>query len=408
MENALEKLRWLDYEKHFVRTLRQRRVGKDEFIVPARNPGLQFNLYIQLLKWLLTQIEVTNDEEVENEEEDRDATISEFQNVDTFDDPNLIAQKLMLVLRCLRYEIDFPITKLKQPYGGEAISILNFLADRALDSQTFQHKEPQYVTLDKLKSAELDEQQDDEELISTDDETFEDSNDSIDLPYEITTVDNDKAASQMNTTPGNKYNDDGGEEESNSKFDQRRLWKEEVQRVAPALEVVFDNDEQIIKSQNDWRTIINNALKDHANVTLEMKRSKEAFERLSKESNRSLELIEAKEQMVNEKYSPLIDEYKHEVVKIKKLQKAHDESFAMVNDLREELNSICKKVDEVKAKVDEKGNRMTDTSPLIQIKTTLKDMKVEIREYDLQIGVLEHNLLQRRLLDSKTTANGAN
>ena len=79
MENALEKLRWLNYEAHFVQTLRQKRVSKDEFIVAAKkNPGLQFNLYIQLLKWLLTQIETKGEEE--DDTNDRQAIISEFQN----------------------------------------------------------------------------------------------------------------------------------------------------------------------------------------------------------------------------------------------------------------------------------------------------------------------------------------
>jgi estrogen-related receptor beta like 1 len=67
-----------------------------------------------------------------------------------------------------------------------------------------------------------------------------------------------------------------------------------------------------------------------------------------------------------------------------------------------EITSLSKKLHSVKSKVDEKGNMMTDTSPLIRIKTTLRGIKAEIRDYDLQIGILEHNLVQRRLAKVNT------
>ena len=389
MEDALEKLRWLNYEQHFVYGMQQRRVSRDEFIVSAKNPGLQFNLYIHLLKWLLTLINMTEGEK-ENE------AILDFQSLDTYDDPNVIAQKLMLVLRLLGYEIDFPITKLKQPYGEEAISILNFLADKALDDKGFQHEQPQYTTLDKLKSDDYDRKQDEEDIVSTDEETFEDSNDSIELPCEISKANYQKGGVDVHQV-----------EKDHDKQEQFELgqWRAELERVSPALEDIVDACDYMTNTPNDWRTIIRNALKDHSNVTQEVDRSREVFERLSKETNRSLELIETKEDVVNEKFRHFVDDYQIECEKVRELKQTHDESSALVNDLREELTTLSRKVDDVKSKVDEKGNRMTDTSPLIQIKNTLKEMKAEIRDYDLQIGVLEHNLLQRRIVNSKNPRN---
>ena len=37
--------------------------------------------------------------------------------VDKFDDPNTSANKLVLALRTLNINLDFPVAKLKQPYG---------------------------------------------------------------------------------------------------------------------------------------------------------------------------------------------------------------------------------------------------------------------------------------------------
>ena len=52
--------------------------------------------------------------------------------------------------------------------------------------------------------------------------------------------------------------------------------------------------------------------------------------------------------------------------------------------------------------MDEKGNSMTDTTPLIQLKSNLQLMKASIRDYDLQIGLLERTLLQKYILERNT------
>ena len=40
-----------------------------------------------------------------------------LSKVDKFDDPNTSANKLVLALRNLNINLDFPVAKLKQPYG---------------------------------------------------------------------------------------------------------------------------------------------------------------------------------------------------------------------------------------------------------------------------------------------------
>jgi estrogen-related receptor beta like 1 len=45
----------------------------------------------------------------------------------------------------------------------------------------------------------------------------------------------------------------------------------------------------------------------------------------------------------------------------------------------------------------DRGNSMTDTSPLVQIKQALKQIKLEVVTFDLQIGVVGHSLMQQKL-----------
>ena len=407
MENAHEKLKCLDYELLFVRNLQQRPVSKHEFILAAKNTGLQFNHYIQLIRWLLSQIHNNlnnnNDDDDDNNNNNKqnnniDTESSSSIELDAYDDPNVTAQKLMLSLRELGFEMDFPITKLKQPYGEVATSILNFLADKALDSKGFEFiMEPTYIAAESKKDLQNDTENEDdhsdqEEIIVTDEETFEDSNDSIDLCYEITNFDNnDRFDSQSSAVT---------HEMISSQIDPIE-WKIELERVIPALEVQFDDSGTTLvdnkNNNNNWKTQVSNALIQNKNILLEVEKSNDAFDRLSKESKRSLEMIEIKEQIINEKFNQITNEYNSFSGKIIELEEKQKQSSLSLTEMNFEITSLSKKVTEIKAKVDEKGNMMTDTSPLIRIKTTLKEIKAEIRDYDLQIGILEHNLVQRRL-----------
>lgn len=385
MEDVLEKLRCLNYEQQFIRHLKQRAVSRDEFILPAKNTGMQFNLYIELIKWLLSQI---------NKENNIEALV-DFLNVDVFDDPNVIGQKLMLSLRELDYDMDFPMTMLKQPNGEVATSILNFLTDRALQSQNFQNVvEPIYISENIVdKENTEDESNNEEEIIDTDDETFDDSRDSIELCcYPITNIqDNSKDVSETSQVQVQSHDIITSDIDPTS-------WRAELERVSPDLDINFDDLDNDTTLGKSWRRQVSNALLENEKIVLEMNRSKDALQRLSKESNRTLEMINVKERIINEKFKNIIDENNFFNDKLMNLVDNRNLSSSQMDELKAEFSLVSKKLDEVKMKVDEKGNQMTDTNPLLQIKTTLKEIKAEIREYDLQIGILEHNLLKRRLL----------
>ncbi len=381
MEDVLEKLRCLNYEQLFIRHLKQRAVSRDEFILPAKNTGMQFNLYIELIKWLLSQIDIENSKEA----------LTDFLNVDVFDDPNVIGQKLMISLRELDYDMDFPMTMLKQPYGEVATSILNFLTDRALQSQNFQNVvKPIYISENIVdKENGEDKSNNEEEIIDTDDETFDDSRDSIELCcYQITNIQNNKDLSVTSQVQSHDM--------ITSDIDPTS-WRAELERVSPDLDVNFDDLDNDTTLGKSWRRQVSNALLENEKIILETNRSKDALERLSKESNRTLEIINVKERIINEKFKSVVDENNCFNDKLLNLVDKRNLSSSQMDELKAEFALVSKKLDEVKMKVDEKGNQMTDTNPLLQIKTTLKDIKAEIREYDLQIGILEHNLLKRRL-----------
>jgi len=79
MENIVEKLKWLDYEIHFIHRFQLKPVSRYEFIVPAPNTALQFHHYVELVKWLISIVQ------------------GHECDLDPFDDPNIIAQKMLEV-----------------------------------------------------------------------------------------------------------------------------------------------------------------------------------------------------------------------------------------------------------------------------------------------------------------------
>ena len=61
------------------------------------------------------------------------------------------------------------------------------------------------------------------------------------------------------------------------------------------------------------------------------------------------------------------------------------------------LSQITEELEQVKQQMDERGTNMTDSGPLVRIKQALAKLHQESMEMDLQIGVLEHSLLQGKI-----------
>ncbi len=76
----------------------------------------------------------------------------------------------------------------------------------------------------------------------------------------------------------------------------------------------------------------------------------------------------------------------------RKLEKSHEERTERKKHLAEKLAQTLKELEEVKKMMDEKGNSMTDTTPLVQIRESLQRLKDENKELDIRIGVLVRSL----------------
>ena len=340
--------------------MKERQVSRDEFSMPASNLALQYNHYVGLFRWLVSFIEDGSD-----------------FDVDEFDDPNIIAQKLMIKLRDLGFEIDFPMAKLKQSYGSITCSILDFLADKALQKQ-------EYILQDPIHRSKGPQENEDgvcevgTELIEMNCESSEDEEDSVGI------IPCDDA---LSTSEEEKRDD------IKSLVDPV-AWNLELEKVAPSLSIQF-------KCNEDWREHVKQIKSETHDMLREINASNDALDKLNKDTSSVMQKIYLKEGIINERFREVIDQFRAVRERVNSLDVSRSESKLSINKDSKDLEKITSELKEVKSRVDDKGTSMTDTAPLVQIKTTLQQMKSEIREYDIKIGVLEHTLLQKRLVSAK-------
>jgi estrogen-related receptor beta like 1 len=61
----------------------------------------------------------------------------------------------------------------------------------------------------------------------------------------------------------------------------------------------------------------------------------------------------------------------------------------------------------LKESIDSKDSGINDTSPLVKIKAALQQIKAEIQEFDMRIGVVSHSLLTAKVSDTNRSRSAA-
>ncbi|NXT93733.1 IFT57 protein, partial [Anhinga rufa] len=105
------------------------------------------------------------------------------------------------------------------------------------------------------------------------------------------------------------------------------------------------------------------------------------LDKLHNEISRTLEKINSREKYINNQLEHLVQEYRSAQALLKK------NAYFKITEVLER----------VKQETEEKGSSMTDGAPLVKIKQALTKLKQETIQMDIQIGVMEHTLLQSKL-----------
>lgn len=124
------KLNLLGYVDGFCRDKDIAPFHKQYFALPSPNQSVQFSHFVSLAQYLLGQCN------------------RKFQ-IDKMEDPPSIVNRLVMELRDIGLELDFPPMKLRTGNGLPVVKVLCFLVERALDLMGFTFEKPRYVTADE-------------------------------------------------------------------------------------------------------------------------------------------------------------------------------------------------------------------------------------------------------------------
>jgi len=368
-ENALEKLKIADYDLEFSHRKGIEPFSRTYFAEPAPNAGNQWAMLISLVSWIMKQIG------------------HDFA-VDKYDDPNTSANKLMLALKQLNFEPDFPVSRLKQGYGLAVCQVLDFLASRLLKNRGFKFAEPVYPETDGFEEAEVD----DADLGTTDvvDEAIESEDEDVLYTENLRSgsnrrmgVDGDGSADAHH----GRDNANNGIMENEQSPEFMAAWRAELERVAPRLK------RQPAASTNEWRSHLEQVRTHEKTIQAALPECAKQLKTINADLSDSLERISNKELFLSNSFERIAAEYKQVQEKLTSVNERFETSNAAVEKLSTELSAVTEALEDLKGDMDSRGNSMVDTSPLQKIRKALTKLKNEIKQMELRIGVVGHSLL---------------
>lgn len=377
MEDLLDKLKLINYDKEFVKDLRIKAVNRHYF-AQQTNPGEQFFMFTSLSAWLIRK------------------TGRPFETPQEFDDPNSTISNILDVLRQMGDTIDFPPSKLKQGFGDQAIFVLNRLADEAIKHQSFRWKTPTYPQEEAEEETMMD---DDAELtLAKVEEELLNQPDSDEDEDQILGLDDLKSRSRSFA----EANDNIKLEEILESNTDMSEWRLEVERVTPQLKITIRNDAK------DWHGRLEQMHQYRDGIQDNLGSTQNQLNKLHTDIQYTLEKIGSREKYLNTQLESMLLEFRGLQDQMAQTKEQYRQVSGGVTERSRLLAQVTDELESVKQDMEERGSSMTDGTPLVNIKKALTRLKNDVLAMDVRIGVSEHTLLQASLKNKSNMQNNMN
>ncbi|XP_034247885.1 intraflagellar transport protein 57 homolog [Thrips palmi] len=367
MESLLDKLKLLNHDREFIRDLKMKPLNRHYFVIPT-NPGEQFFMFTSLAAWLIRKAG------------------GKFEQPQEFDDPNAAIASILDFVRKIGMTVDFPPNRLKPGCGQHVVMVLDKLADEALKASNFKWRKPEpraEVTEDDTV------EEDDSELL------LERVEEEMAAVYSDDEDDNLLNIDDLRTLPGSDLANLESQkpEEILESTTTSEDWQLELERVLPQLKVTIKTDSR------DWRSHLQQMHSQHEGIQESLSSAKTRLDKLYSDITQTMDKIKSREKFLNNQLDPTLVEYRTVQEELARVSEQYREVSGGVSERQRALALVSEELDAVKQEMEERGSSMTDGTPLVNIKRAVGRMKSEITAMDVQIGVLEHSLLQARLRD---------
>ncbi|WIA38068.1 hypothetical protein OEZ86_001437 [Tetradesmus obliquus] len=383
MDALVYKLQLLNYERDFCRRKKPYRKGLNPTYFAAPQPGQagneQFFYFTNLAAWLLQLCGLSVPMPKE------------------FDDPNATLQGLVQALRSLGFAPpSYPPTKLAAGYGREVCALLDSLADVTLERRSFAASRPVYqqdrVDIDEADAADVDED-DAADIATTAGQQAEESDDEgqeAALPWgrpaDKSPSHAAAAAAAAETTAVKQV--------LVSTVDPMQ-WRMEVERVGPRLRI------NLAAEQRDWRQHLEVAHASTHALAASWPDAKAALTKLGAEVAASLEKVEGRERQLNGQFDGLMVQYQDTRQELLAAQEDYNRCTELISERNNELHRLASALQDAKQQLDIRGSNLSDTSPLVLLKAAMASLKAELRQMELRIGVVSHQVVSLSLRDKQ-------
>lgn len=373
MLDLLDKLKVLNYETEFCQAHRPpfRVLHKTYFVQggSTENASNQFYYFTSLVSWLMST-----------------AGHKGFPPPGQYDDPNATSTNILTELRVM----GLPVTNLapnrvRTGSGDAVLTILSLLADKALMAKAFSFRPVEY-TMERY-----------EEMADDDRAGGSGMGEDVDIDDHVA-VDSEDDDEVYVHAGGSRQTRDDSNQAIVSQVSAEQ-WQLEVERVGPQLQVRSED-------LKDWRARIEGANTLLKAVEKMYPDVKTMLQRMGDDLEKSMDRIQKREHSLAQQFSEHVEEYRAKLREMNSSQDLFNQASQSVAQLSQELNHVSESLDSTKREIEEREARISDTSPLMQIKDAVSRVRNEIKQMSLRIGVLQHTVLHYTLRQSKVKREG--
>jgi len=347
------------------------------------NPYFQYRRMVHVALWLLNKIE---------------GPAADFaSNIDIENStPLTVAKQLVVAAQNVGVSSgelnDITPTSLAMGYGEKVCTFLLLISDLLISSGNFKAQPLKYVESDNKNEINTNNNNDadeDEEIMDSSIELQQDQNETIDQ-LEPSIDDGNVAASIVEATVD------------------PILWREETERVASKLitsnyrlgDGSWGNHLNMIKEYgNKFDSYAINREKDDFNTISQL-------QTLSKDIHNVLNDIRRTEGMLQiiKKNTDMSEEFSKHKKTLESLCERSSATLSKLETLNNQQADIEEKLEELNEKFQDKSNGLSggeDSSSIVGVNKGIKNIKEDINEMSIRIGVLSHILLSKKLQNMK-------
>ena len=169
-------------------------------------------------------------------------------------------------------------------------------------------------------------------------------------------------------------------------------WQQEVERVAPKLRILLTSDAK------DWRTNLDEIHTSSKVISSSWPDNRTALEKVHAELRESLERLGTRERHINDRFQSLMECYRSQRKQLSEDQIRYNSRTEALSDRHNELHRIGEQLIEIKTMMDERGSDISDATPVVRIRSAIRDLTLELRGMEVRLGVLKSQSLKHELI----------